>query len=91
MKSIPVYRFRFTQCRQRLSWPKESYTGQAFEAGQPPYYGECFLHQGGNCRFVLINETSFYTGANLRRKGACGPPPLFFYTGFFPIPASGPT
>jgi hypothetical protein len=58
MKSTPVYRFRCPQCRRCLSWPKGSYTGKAFEAGLTLHYGECFLHRGGNCQLVLINETA---------------------------------
>ena len=58
MKSIPVYRFRYPQCRRHLSWPKESYTGKAFGAGKPLYCGDCALHRGGNCRLVLINKTT---------------------------------
>lgn len=62
MKSIPIYRFRCPQCRWRLSWPKESYTGRAFGEGQILYCGECWLHQDGNCQLVLINETVYKTG-----------------------------
>gem|GEM_PF-2944280 len=58
MKSIPVYRFRCPQCRRRLSWPKESYTGLAFASGQTPYCRDCYPHRGGNYRLVLINKTS---------------------------------
>ena len=61
MERLPVYRFRCPQCHRRLSWPKESYTGKAFAAGQHLYCGECCLHRGGNCRLVLINETACKT------------------------------
>jgi len=32
MKTLPVYRFRCPQCRRRLFWPKESYTGMGISS-----------------------------------------------------------
>jgi hypothetical protein len=54
----PVYRFRCPQCLRRFSWLKDSFTGRVFAAGQTLYCGECYPHRGGNCRLVLINETT---------------------------------
>lgn len=54
---IPGYRFRCPQYGVKFSIPKCSFTGRSIAASEHPSCGDCALHQDGNCRLVLINES----------------------------------